>query len=183
MIMSGRSAKPAAGDVKAKLLRSSLQETHSESELEDLLRRFSEGARRGDPRYKYALGEWMVSGVDPVLTANPKKGLQLLKQAAAAGVVEAAFAVGVCLRNGIGCQVDKNGAVEWYHRAALLGSTDAMGELAKIYFRGEIVSKNVKLAKAWQDAANKIIEPIFYYGPGAYTESVRSATQRLKTKR
>jgi uncharacterized protein len=166
-------------DSDAEMLRTYLQENFSEPKLRNLLKKFTEGAERGDPRYQYALGEWLVGGVEPVLSANPKKGFRLFKQAAKAGVVEAAYAVGLCLRNGIGCEPDGQAAVEWYHRAALLGSRNAMGELAKILYRGELVEKNVKLAKIWVDAANQETKPIFYYREGEYSELLKKAARRL----
>lgn len=105
-----------------------------------------------------------------------------MQRAARSGVVEASFALAVCLRNGIGCEKDPKAALEQFYRAALLGSTDAMAELAKIYYAGKIVTKNLERAKIFIDSANQEIDPIFYYGPGQYDEQV-AAILKPKTKK
>lgn len=163
-------------------LRAQLAKTLTKSQLLALMTKFVEGSQRGDPRYQYAYAEWLLGGVEPVVAANPKKGFRLLKQAAKAGVVEANFALGVCLRNGIGCEQDTKAALNQFHRASLLGSRDAMAELAKIYYRGTIAEKNPKLAKIFIDAANEVVSPIFYYGPEEYEAQLDFSREPRKTK-
>lgn len=132
----------------------------SESEKRLLLKAYMSAAESGDPASVYALGSWYFWGVEPVVIKNRKRAFPLLRQAALAGVVDAAFAVGVCYRNGYGCRKNDKNALNWYLRAALLGSREAMGELSKIHYRGDIVPKDIIVAKIWMDAANQAVKPI-----------------------
>ncbi len=132
---------------------------------------------------KYSLGFWLKWGIDPVLKANPKIGFRLLTEAAEGGVVEAAFSVGHCHRHAIGCPENPEKAFEWYHRAALLGSRNAMGELAKIYYRGEVVTRNMRLAKIWEDAANQTIKPIIFETQEQTDKRLRKMKLAMEKKR
>jgi uncharacterized protein len=147
-------------DAATKKLR--LEQGHTEIELRAMLDLFTRGVEVDNPNAQFELGTWLIWGVKPVLKANPRKGLALLKKAALAGVAEAALSVAICVRNGAGCKSDPQSALAWFLRAALLGSRDAMGELAKIYFNGLVVPKSLVVAKIWEDAANEKLLPIRY---------------------
>lgn len=58
-----------------------------------------------------------------------------------------------CYYNGEGIKEDRALALQWYEKAALLGSVEAMNYVGNIYYMGDGVPKNESLALRWYEKA------------------------------
>lgn len=68
---------------------------------------------------------------------NPDKAVAYMRKAAEGGLIDAQLALGRLLRGGVHVARSVASAVTWFQRAAELGSTEAMRELAGLYLTGE----------------------------------------------
>ena len=59
--------------------------------------------------------------------------------------------LGVCYKNGTGVEKDARQEVEWYRKAAELGSAAAMNNLGVCYENGTGVEKDARQALSWYD--------------------------------
>ena len=108
-------------------------------------------AASGDHRATYALATWYLHGKPPVVEKNVKKSAQLLKVAAVSGHAQASFDYAVSLEKGVGIKRNEKLALRYYLRSALLGDSDAVGAVGRMYYYGLGVVQDRKVAWIWLD--------------------------------
>ena len=112
-------------------------------------------AAQGDARAQLDLS-WMYSKGIGVPKDVPK-AVELLQKAAAQGNAEAQYIQGQVCRSGIKGLVPKDIAksVEWFQKAVDQGHEEAQKDLARMYTKGEGVTKNAtKAMELWEKAAS-----------------------------
>jgi TPR repeat protein/serine/threonine protein kinase len=115
----------------------------------------------GDQDFKTdiaALNAWMAAGKEPVLFVKEHfaKRLSAWRKAAADGIVEGQYLLGVCCQMGLGVTQNKAEAVTWFREAAGKGYAPAEYNLGLCYQLGQGVGQNNSEAVLWyQKAADK----------------------------
>ena len=85
-----------------------------------------------------------------------KNSIDVLKEAALSGDVDAQFDLGMCYYEGEGVDIDHTQASIYFQLAAEKGDADAQYSLATLFLKGEGVEKNTSRALIWyQQAAQK----------------------------
>jgi TPR repeat protein len=102
---------------------------------------------QGSGEAAYALATWYLQG--NYFKKNLKKGTQLLKLAAKAGVPLACFDLGVSFETGIVVSKNNEKAFHLYMEAALRGDGTARKEVARCLWHGIGTPKNRVLAHLW----------------------------------
>lgn len=95
----------------------------------------------------YLLGEYYLKGIPGIITANEKKGLELLQKSADLNCVKAMNRLGRIYLYGEYVIKDINTAYKWYNRAASFDSSEAQYMLGWIYL-SEYKNKSNKLTPA-----------------------------------
>ncbi len=142
-------------------------------------------AARGNGNAEYILGLALWNGVG---TTDKTRGYQLLVRAAAHGVVNAYFHVGMIHELGLNGAKDPKKALQWLQKAADLGSNDAIFILAMKYADGIDVPADDAMVKklekrdskyhAWTKLHTKANEEFYHkYCLFKYDESAIGWTQ------
>jgi uncharacterized protein len=103
----------------------------------------------GDPNATYAIGTWYLHGKPPAVERNTKKGTDLIREAADAGVANACFDCAVSLEKGISAEKNSRAAFLYFLKAALLGDQNAFEEVGRHYYYGIGVEKDRAIADVW----------------------------------
>ena len=90
---------------------------------------------------------------------NIPQALELYTRAAAAGIPEAITRLGICSKNGIGMQVDKEKAFELFFQAAKMDDPPAQYELGVCFANGEGTVADQQGAFYWFNQAAMRYEP------------------------
>jgi TPR repeat protein len=103
---------------------------------------------KGDPSSQCQLGQFYFIKEHPEY--NPRKGVKLLRKAAAQGFMYAQLCLGILYSDGSEPTVRQNWkeARSWFHKAAKQGSSQAQYCLGEIFFDGNGVAVNRKEAFA-----------------------------------
>jgi hypothetical protein len=78
-----------------------------------------------------------------------RKGVQLIKKAALAGVPDALYDLAFAYESGSGVKKSRPRAARYYLEAALSGNAQSVYEIGRLYFYGEGVAKDREIAKVW----------------------------------
>ena len=108
-----------------------------------------------DPRALYSLATFLTNGVYGFPTEHAA-GFRLLVDAAAGGVREAMFDIGVAHDLGRGATEDPCAAFWWYARAAMRGDKDGALQLANCHASGSGTEVDHACAAAWYELAAKL---------------------------
>ncbi len=84
---------------------------------------------------------------------RPDRAVKLFASAAARGVAESQYYMGLILRDGIALEVDKETAFNWLLAAAEQNHVGAQYAVSRAYSRGEGVSKDAGSALTWLERA------------------------------
>lgn len=107
-------------------------------------------AEGGDLEAQYHLSFFYFYGLAGV-EESAERGVELIKDAAHAGLPEAQYWMGWQTEEGGALKTDEAIALEWYMRAADSGSSLAMQRLANAYEQGELgLLKNADRATYWR---------------------------------
>lgn len=109
----------------------------------------------GDPRAAQGLGMWYLLGRHHV-RRNMRKGLSLLRAAAAANAPYAWYNLGLAYENGYGVPASSRRAFDCFLKAALQGDGDAALEVARHYHHGLGVRRDRRTARIWLDRAGEL---------------------------
>ena len=119
--------------------RSKVEFEFTRQELLSILADVKLAADKGDWGARALLAHFYLEGLGPldtnkVLDSEPEKGVQIIRQAVAAGQAWGYYDLGVAHEHGYG-GASMDGAIAWayYRRAAELGSPDAQMALAEAY--------------------------------------------------
>lgn len=100
----------------------------------------------------YALANWHIHGKG--VKKNHRKGVGLLKRAAAKKFPAAEYDLGFAYETGKGgLAKDQRAAMQWYRRAAHHGDLGGQTEAARCYFYGIGTPRNLAKAVRWYAAA------------------------------
>ncbi len=106
-------------------------------------------AGRGDIDGRHQLANSLLHN-DP---KNTDVGLTMMVDAAGAGDVSAAYALGEIFKDGIDVQRDSRRALEWYHKAADAGEPKALERIGSMYDYGQGVGVDHAEARRYYDRA------------------------------
>jgi TPR repeat protein len=109
----------------------------------------------GDPRAAQGLGMWYLLGRHHV-RQNRRKGLGLLKAAAAANAPDAWYNLGLAYAHGYGAPISLRRAFDCFLKAALHGDGDAALEVARCYHHGLGVRQDRRTARIWRERAHEL---------------------------
>jgi TPR repeat protein len=110
-------------------------------------------ADAGHNMASYALATWYLFGKEPYIRVDHIKAVTLLKKAAAAGIPEALYDLGVCYSEGEGVEKDDESAFECYLRAALRGHKVSVDSVGTCYEYGIGVVEDPRVARIWHERA------------------------------
>ncbi len=108
---------------------------------EDVRNWLEEAAKRGYGNSEYILGLIYWNGLG--VTADKKKGFDLILRAADHGVVQAQYMIGMIYELGLERPVNRDKSMKWLNKAADAESSDAMFILAMKYADGIGVAKDL----------------------------------------
>ncbi|UOD29564.1 TonB family protein [Massilia violaceinigra] len=91
------------------------------------------GAERGDPAYQHQLGLIHMNAAG--LARKPREAMDLWRKAAEQGYVPAQLSLAMGLRVGLAGPADEAQALDWYRKAADLGSAEGQHGLATMLAR------------------------------------------------
>ncbi|WP_229505056.1 TonB family protein [Massilia mucilaginosa] len=91
------------------------------------------GAERGDPAYQHQLGLIHINASG--LERKPREAMTLWRKAAEQGYMPAQLSLAMGLRIGLAGQPDEALAMDWYRKAADLGSAQGQHDLATMLLR------------------------------------------------
>lgn len=123
-----------------------------EPDAEEAKRWFERGQRAGDPTATLELGFLFEEGKGVV--ADMDRAYFLYRSAAEKNLPQALFQMGMCSLKGLGTQQEESTATEWFRKAANLGSTRAMYQLARMYEAGAPgVKQDFAKSNEWYEKA------------------------------
>lgn len=106
------------------------------------------------PEALYSLGEEYLTGNDSLgIYMNKEKGVELIRQAAEQGNIDAQCQLGLCYEQRQGVTQDYSQAVYWYRKAAEQGDADAQYNLGVCYAKGLGVVQDSEQAEYWKNLA------------------------------
>jgi hypothetical protein len=85
----------------------------------------------------------------PGLESNEAEGLRLIRSAAAKNVSSAQVFIGNLHFNGMGVEKSAAQAVSWWERGARNCNAWAQNALARVYYDGEVIKKDLEAAYYW----------------------------------
>ncbi len=118
-------------------------------DVEGARRWLAQRAGRGDSNGLHQLANSLLHN-DP---KNTDVGLTMMVDAAGAGDVSAAYALGEIFKDGIDVQRDSRRALEWYHKAADAGEPKALERIGSMYDYGQGVGVDHAEARRYYDRA------------------------------
>lgn len=130
--------------------------TRPNSDFETGLSLIMEAVADGDPVAEFALSTLYLDGREPHVAVDKKKGIALLKSAAAANIADAQYELAICYENGDGVRKDDRLAFEWYLRAALRGNAQSVWEVGRCYYFGIGIAQNRRLSDIMADRAKEL---------------------------
>ncbi len=156
---------PAPTNVSTIKSNQSLQSIKPDSSLPTEIKKIETQAFAGVPEAQHDLAAIYTAGHGGV-KQDYKRARVWFEQAAANGVANAAYNLGVLNHQGLGAKADMSQAIKWYTRAASLGHPEAQYNLGIAYIEGIGVPYNAQKAAAFfESAANsKIMEAAYNLG-------------------
>jgi serine/threonine protein kinase len=143
----------------------------------------TKAAEHGHLNAQYTLGRLYLYSDGTIVAMNPNKGIEWLSKAHDNGHNKAAYEIAIYL-DGSG---EKESAVEWFKRGAMIGNIDAQHALGVYYFNGEGGLKvDHETAASWyQRAANNghegaILKLADCYDNGWGVEKDRNRAKELR---
>lgn len=133
--------------ISTKQYRQALRESksaRSQSEIRAVADLLEDAHRSGDPKAAYALGTWYFHG--KFFKEDRKKGFLLMLEAADNFVPDACFDVAVSYETGAGIRKNIKKAVIYYFRAMMLGETQSITEVGRLFYWGIGVPKSRTIA-------------------------------------
>ncbi|QNM95379.1 tetratricopeptide repeat protein [Chitinimonas koreensis] len=152
---------------------------YQRGDLSGALAQYRKLAQRGDglAQFNYAMmlkrGEGPGGGVD---------WFPWLQKAAEAGVMNAAYALGLVYENGDGVNRSQPDATRWFRAAAEKGHTQAQLSLGTQYFLGRGIERDYREAARWYEAAAEggdmaaqyLIASMYEHGDGVEADRARA---------
>lgn len=118
----------------------------------EALKLFQKGAKSGDDRAQFYLGNMYDSGTG--VSKNSSKALKWYKKSAKQGNPNAQYNLGILYYTGEGVQQSHSKAVSWWKKAAEQKLASAQLNLAIAYAKGEGVKVNYIKAYMWATLAS-----------------------------
>jgi TPR repeat protein len=116
---------------------------------------FTRAAEMGFTKSKCALGQMLMA--DP---KEAQRGINLCRQAANDGDLDAQTTVAKAYFSGSGARQDYPQARKFYEMAAQQGNVDSMRRLGEMYAKGDGGKKDTKKAMEWWTKAEKAGDPL-----------------------
>ena len=143
----------------------SLNAIKPDTNLPEVVKNIEAQAFEGVPEAQHDLAAIYTAGHGGVKQNYERAGLWF-EQAAANGVANAAYNLGVLNHQGLGVKADLETAINWYTRAAALGHPEAQYNLGIAYIEGIGVPYNAEKAATYFESAakNNITEAAYNLG-------------------
>jgi hypothetical protein len=136
------------------------------------LKELEAAAAKGNPQAKTQLGEMLLRGEG--IARNETRGVDLLEQAARAGMSGAAFRIGMLLANGeSGVARDPARALAYFRAAAAGGEKEAFFNIGAAYASARGVTRDYGEALGWLIVARE---------RGAQSPAERELRQRIQSR-
>lgn len=123
-----------------------------DKDISKALEWYLKAAENNDPYAQYTAGVLLLSGEAPIVQDHAK-GVELIEKAAASGLSNAQFDLGMLYLGSNFVTKDVNKGIDLLEKASAAGNTIAQTSLGTIYYQGQLVPKDEKKALLHLQAA------------------------------